>query len=435
MLKDAYILSSILRLYRLGTEYSIKLLGSVFLLKKISEDYLAKKTTYNIDDEHLFEPADVFLEDNSSTLRLKKCLKFLADNNIILKDVLYIDFPDSIDLSSLINKVDECDINSFSTILEYLYLVMTSRFGVYVIPKTEDLVKKLIINSNIDVNEIYNPCIDNGNFIFNLKDINCKYYGHINDRSKEWVIKVKLLLLDNSCENVIASSSITEPFFDNREFDCVICAPTIGIKINPTFFIHKLPSQGVEHIHNLFSEGLYVIDCINHLSDSGIGLIFVPNMFLFNLMNIEVREMLVKNNYIDSVISLGQIIDKSGVSLSLLVIRKNKKNKNIQFIDTCEEDNTKDLRKSILNTDINKVIEEYNSTEETENKVILPIDKISDSYILQVDNYLVKEKPNPIDTGRLYEDIRKLNKELAGNKVMFKYHLNEIRKLVESEVK
>ncbi|MBQ7256727.1 MAG: N-6 DNA methylase [Abditibacteriota bacterium] len=362
-------------------------------------------------------------------------MKFLADNNIILKDVLYIDFPDSIDLSSLINKVDECDINSFSTILEYLYLVMTSRFGVYVIPKTEDLVKKLIINSNIDVNEIYNPCIDNGNFIFNLKDINCKYYGHINDRSKEWVIKVKLLLLDNSCENVIASSSITEPFFDNREFDCVICAPTIGIKINPTFFIHKLPSQGVEHIHNLFSEGLYVIDCINHLSDSGIGLIFVPNMFLFNLMNIEVREMLVKNNYIDSVISLGQIIDKSGVSLSLLVIRKNKKNKNIQFIDTCEEDNTKDLRKSILNTDINKVIEEYNSTEETENKVILPIDKISDSYILQVDNYLVKEKPNPIDTGRLYEDIRKLNKELAGNKVMFKYHLNEIRKLVESEVK
>lgn len=157
----------------------------------------------------------------------------------------------------------------------------------------------------------------------------------------------------------------------------------------------------------------FVLHALSYLSSKGrAALVCFPGIFYRGGAEKKIREYLVDNNFVESVISLApNLFFGTSIAVNILVLSKSKTETKTQFIDVSGEDFFKKETNNnvLLDTHIEQIMQMFDSKEEVDH-IATTIDnsKIAENdYNLSVSSYV-----EPKDT-REKIDIFKLNKEVA----------------------
>lgn len=124
------------------------------------------------------------------------------------------------------------------------------------------------------------------------------------------------------------------------KYDKVFCFPPFGLRMDRSFrweeFQRMLPGAFQNVSAGCRSELLFALATVAAMKESGRAVMLLPNGALFNQMSgmAAAREYLLNSGYLDCVISLpDRILERTQVSVSLLVFSKKEKRERVTMID------------------------------------------------------------------------------------------------------
>jgi type I restriction enzyme M protein len=142
----------------------------------------------------------------------------------------------------------------------------------------------------------------------------------------------------------------------------------------------------------------------------------------------KIRKYLVDNNYVDTVIQLPpDLFFGTGIATGIMVIKKNKQDTNILFIDASDEFTRSGNKNKLTDENIAKIMKAYTDRKDIPHFAsLVPYEKITENdYNLAVSSYVEKE-----DTTEEV-DIHKLNAEIE----QIVARQAELRKAIDEIVK
>ena len=123
----------------------------------------------------------------------------------------------------------------------------------------------------------------------------------------------------------------------------------------------------------------------------------------------KIRQYLVDNNYVDSVIQLpSDLFFGSTISTAIMVLRKNKKDNKIHFVDASKEYVRIDIKNKLAPANITKILDSvrYKTNSNHFSRYVDVSDVVEKEYNLAVNTYIETENNNQVI------DIIKLNQEI-----------------------
>ena len=126
----------------------------------------------------------------------------------------------------------------------------------------------------------------------------------------------------------------------------------------------------------------------------------------------KIRKYMIDNNYVDAVIQLpSDLFFGTSIATCILVLKKNKTDNNILFVDATEECVRNTNKNKLSDENINNIIELITNRESVENKaIVVPYEEIKENdYNISVNSYLkVADEEVVIDIKELNANIKKI---------------------------
>ena len=174
-----------------------------------------------------------------------------------------------------------------------------------------------------------------------------------------------------------------------------------------------------------------------HLKDLGVMAIVLPHGVLFRgASEGKIRTSLLENGSIDAVIGLpANIFYNTSIPTTIIVLKKNRTNKDVFFIDASNEF-TKSKNQNLLeNKHIDKILETYNKREDVEKYAHLaPFDEVVENdYNLNIPRYVdTFEEEEPIDIVELSKEMIDTDKKIVESEQEILSMLNDLAITEES---
>ena len=200
---------------------------------------------------------------------------------------------------------------------------------------------------------------------------------------------------------------------EKLQFDAVIASPSFGYTWNPK----KDPDKDIRfknygRVPKYCVDFAFLLHGLHFLNDDGVMAIILSYGVLFrDGAEAHIRKKLVQYGYVDTVIGLpGNLFLSSGVPVCVLVLKKNRKSKDILFINASSEENfERRIRQNRLrNEDVDKIVEtyQYRKEEERYSRCVSVKEIAENDYNLRISRYI-----NTVSS-RLNIDMMELDKEL-----------------------
>lgn len=288
--------------------------------------------------------------------------------------------------------------------------------GVFYTPQDLALLIKKYACSE-DLEEVYDPTCGDGGLLSVFEDDVKKYGQEINEE--------QLNEARRRLKNFTGSlgDTLKTPAFYGKKFRCIVANPPFSISWNPPKIGNLFTDKRFENIPAIppksKADYAFIIHILNYLSDDGTAAVLsFPGILYRGNAEGKIREWMVKNNFIDKIIRVpGNTFVDTNIETAILVLKKNRKEKDIEFIDL-SNDKTK-----------------YVTFEEIK----------ENGFILCVNNFISEEvEPITYDPEMLQDKARtqmidKLRKDLEMDGMVcemegydFNSYLDEIQALVES---
>lgn len=366
----------------------------------IYSDYLTKLTKFNF--EALFKNNNEYIADEfMSIVNNLDCSKIISDGGYG---------------------------NAFS------YLIDGIMKGNKLETRTPKSLSKLIgkIFEGKEVSTIYDPTIGTGSLVREI------YLNHseariIGQDIYNQMVKISkmVLILDGKFEdamNIYEGNTIVDPLnIRNNElekYDCVVSNPSFSVKdwgynqiINGDRFnrFHR----GIPPKSN--GDYAFITQLVESLKDNGVGAMILPSGVLFREgAEGAIREKLIGENIIDAVIAFpSNMLYGTTIPVTLVIFNKNKRTRDILFVDTTSDIEANKVLTVIKEETINKIVDIYNNRVEIEgfSKVVGEDIIEENKYNLSVMRYVEKvcEKEEL--------DLREITNEIED----LKFKINEIQ--------
>ena len=291
--------------------------------------------------------------------------------NAILKHLLE-DFSDSeLDLSP--SALQNNDV--MGDAYEYLISNFASDAGkkggeFFTPPEVSTLIAK-IVSDKTGV-KIYDPTCGSGSLLIKVnKEIgreNCTIYGQEKNSQTFALCRMNMYLHEIGDEAKIEwGDTIKEPKFTDkgelRKFDIVVA--------NPPFSLDKWGEEiALNDKYNRFEFGVppkskgdlaFLLHMINSMKENGITAVVMPHGVLFREAGEGfIREKIIENNLIDTIIGLPpNLFYGTSIPACIIVLKNNRKNKDIFFIDASEEYDKGKRQNKLREEDISKILTAY----------------------------------------------------------------------------
>ena len=291
--------------------------------------------------------------------------------NAILKHLLE-DFSDSeLDLSP--SALQNNDV--MGDAYEYLISNFASDAGkkggeFFTPPEVSTLIAK-IVSDRTGV-KIYDPTCGSGSLLIKVnKEIgreNCTIYGQEKNSQTFALCRMNMYLHEIGDEAKIEwGDTIKEPKFTDkgelRKFDVVVA--------NPPFSLDKWGDEiALNDKYNRFEFGVppkskgdlaFLLHMINSMKENGITAVVMPHGVLFREAGEGfIREKIIENNLIDTIIGLPtNLFYGTSIPACIIVLKNNRKNKDIFFIDASEEYDKGKRQNKLREEDISKILTAY----------------------------------------------------------------------------
>ena len=362
----------------------------------------------------------LFADFDTTSNRLGNTVK---DKNIrlaaVLKGVAGLNFGDFQD-----NKID-----LFGDAYEFLisnYAANAGKSGgeFFTPQHVSKLIAMLAMHKQTSVNKIYDPAAGSGSLLLQAKKqfedhiIEDGFFGQEINHTTYNLARMNMFLHNINYDkfNIQLGNTLTEPHFgDDKPFDAIVSNPPYSVKWigsdDPTLINDERFAPAGVLAPKSKADFAFVLHALSYLSSKGrAAIVCFPGIFYRGGAEQKIRQYLVDNNYVETVISLApNLFFGTTIAVNILVLSKHKPDTKTQFIDASGLFKKETNNNILTDQHIEQIIQVFESKANIDHFArSVEFSEISETndYNLSVSSY-VEAKDN-----REVVDIAQLNAEL-----------------------
>ncbi len=336
----------------------------------------------------------------------------------VLKGVAGLDFGD----------FHGSDIDLFGDAYEFLisnYAANAGKSGgeFFTPQQVSKLIAQLAMHGQTSINKIYDPACGSGSLLLQAKKhfdahiIEDGFFGQELNHTTYNLARMNMFLHNINYDkfNMQLGNTLTEPHFgDDKPFDAIVSNPPYSVKWigsgDPTLINDDRFAPAGVLAPKSKADFAFVMHALNYLSAKGrAAIVCFPGIFYRGGAEKKIRQYLVDNNYVETVISLApNLFYGTTIAVNILVLSKHKTDTRIQFIDASGLFNKGTNNNLLTDQHIDKIIQVFDSKEDIAHFAKAEtLENIAENdYNLSVSSYVEAEDM------REKVDITQLNAEL-----------------------
>ncbi len=366
----------------------------------------------------------------------------VADKNrrlaAVLKGVAQLDFGD----------FEENHIDLFGDAYEFLisnYAANAGKSGgeFFTPQHVSKLIAQLALHGQEKVNKIYDPACGSGSLLLQAKKqfdehiIEEGFFGQEINHTTYNLARMNMFLHNVNYDkfDIKLGDTLLDPKHNSfKPFDAIVSNPPYSVKWigsdDPTLINDERFAPAGVLPPKSKADFAFILHALSYLSARGrAAIVTFPGIFYRGGAEKKIRQYLVDNNYVETVISLApNLFFGTSIAVNILVLSKHKNDTKTQFIDASGSDFFKKETNNNVLTDehIEKIMQLFANKEDVAHTVsMVNTDSIAkNDYNLSVSAYV-----EPEDT-REKIDITKLNAEIQETVAKIDTLRSEIDKIV-----
>lgn len=365
----------------------------------------------------------LFDDFDTTSNRLGKTVK---DKNsrlsAVLKGVNELDFGD----------FEDNEIDLFGDAYEYLignYAANAGKSGgeFFTPQHVSKLIAQLAIHGQKSVNKVYDPAAGSGSLLLQAKKhmddhlIEDGFFGQEINHTTYNLARMNMFLHNVNYDkfNMQLGNTLTEPHFRESKglgFDAIVSNPPYSVKWvgsdDPTLINDERFAPASVLAPKSKADFAFVLHALNYLASKGrAAIVCFPGIFYRGGAEQKIRQYLVENNYVETVISLApNLFYGTTIAVTILVLSKSKTDTKVQFIDASGEDFFKKGTNNNLMTDahVAEIMRLFDRKENVEHVAqSVRMEKVAENdYNLSVSSYVeAKDTREVINITELNQEI------------------------------
>ena len=295
------------------------------------------------------------------------------------------------------------------------------------------LIAQLAMHKQESVNKIYDPACGSGSLLLQAKKhfdnhiVQEGFFGQELNHTTYNLARMNMFLHNINYDKFqieLGDTLINPHFGDDKPFDAIVSNPPYSVKWigsdDPTLINDDRFAPAGVLAPKSKADFAFVLHTLSYLSSKGrAAIVCFPGIFYRGGSEAKIRQYLIDNNYIETVISLApNLFYGTSIAVTILVLAKNKPNTNIQFIDAGgEEFFKKETNNNVMYDDhIQKIMDMFDSKENIDHIAqSVPYEKVvHNDYNLSVSSYVeakdTREITNIIDlNAKIKTTVEKIN--------------------------
>lgn len=303
------------------------------------------------------------------------------------------------------------------------------------------LIARLAMHKQVSVNKIYDPACGSGSLLLQAKKqfdehiIEDGFYGQEINHTTYNLARMNMFLHNINYDkfNIQLGDTLRTPHFgDEKPFDAIVSNPPYSVKWigsdDPTLINDDRFAPAGVLAPKSKADFAFVLHALHYLSAKGrAAIVCFPGIFYRGGAEQKIRQYLVDNNYVESVISLApNLFFGTTIAVNILVLSKHKADTTTQFIDASGLFKKETNNNVLLDSHIKQIMSVFDSKENVDHfaKSARLEEVVAKEYNLSVSSY-VEAKDN-----REVVDIAQLNSELK----ITVARINQLRKDIDAIV-
>ena len=336
----------------------------------------------------------------------------------VLKGVAELDFGDFAD-----NQID-----LFGDAYEFLisnYAANAGKSGgeFFTPQHVSKLIAQLAMHKQTSVNKIYDPACGSGSLLLQAKKhfdqhlIEDGFFGQEINHTTYNLARMNMFLHNINYDkfNIQLGNTLIDPHFgDDKPFDAIVSNPPYSVKWigsdDPTLINDDRFAPAGVLAPKSKADFAFVLHALSYLSAKGrAAIVCFPGIFYRGGAEQKIRQYLVDNNYVETVISLApNLFYGTTIAVNILVLSKHKTDTTTQFIDASGLFKKETNNNVLLDSHIEQIMAAFDSKANVDHFAqSVPFEQVAaNDYNLSVSSY-VEARDN-----REVVDIAQLNAEL-----------------------
>lgn len=287
------------------------------------------------------------------------------------------------------------------------------------------LIARLALHKQTSVNKIYDPAAGSGSLLLQAKKqfdehiIQDGFYGQEINHTTYNLARMNMFLHDVNYDkfHIALGNTLLDPHFgDEKPFDAIVSNPPYSIpwigSEDPTLINDERFAPAGVLPPKSKADFAFVLHSLSYLSSKGrAAIVCFPGIFYRGGAERKIRQYLVDNNYVETVIALApNLFYGTSIAVNILVLSKHKPDTRTQFINASGEEFYKKATNNNVMTDehIDKIIELFDSKADVDH-VAASVDNAliaQNDYNLSVSSYVqVKDNREKINIVELNREI------------------------------
>ena len=288
---------------------------------------------------------------------------------------------------------------------------------------SKDSSGNLVVPDKTSVQKVYDPACGSGSLLLNFAKIlgkdNVKqgFYGQEINLTTFNLARINMFLHDINFEKfnlAHGDTLVNATHWDDKPFDAIVSNPPYSLKwegdANPLLINDERFAPAGVLAPKSKADYAFVMHILNWLSSSGTAsIVEFPGILYRGGAEQKIRKYLIDNNFIDAIIQLpSDLFFGSSISTAIMVVRKNKTDNKIHFVDASKEFVRYDTKNKLSDENINKIVETVRNKIDIEyfSRYVDIEEVIEKDYTLAVNTYVGAE-----DTTEVI-DIKELNRQI-----------------------
>lgn len=320
-------------------------------------------------------------------------------------------------------------IDAFGDAYEFLMTMYAANAGksggeFFTPQEVSELLTRIAVHGKTEVNKVYDPACGSGSLLLKTAKVlgNDKvrqgFYGQEINITTYNLCRINMFLHNIGYDkfNIALGDTLEDPqHWDDEPFDVIVSNPPYSIKWagedNPVLINDPRFSVAGVLAPKSKADLAFILHSLAWLSSDGVAsIVCFPGLLYRGGAEQKIRQYLVDNNYIDTIIQLpSNLFFGTSIATCIMVLKKNKKSNDILFIDASKECVKITNNNKLTEENISNIVGIYADRTDKEYvaKVVNCAEVGENDYNCSVSTYVEQE-----DT-REVVDIAKLNVEIS----------------------
>ena len=342
------------------------------------------------------------------------------------------------------------NIDLFGDAYEFLMTMYASSAGksggeFFTPQEVGELLARIVIMDKISVNKVYDPACGSGGLLLKFAKIlgkeNVKqgFFGQEINLTTYNLARINMFLhnINYNNFNIARGDTLIHPqHWDDEPFDAIVSNPPYSIhwagKENPLLINDERFSPAGVLAPSSKADLAFTMHMLSWLSPKGTAAIVeFPGVLYRGGAEQKIRQYMIDNNFVDTVIQLpSDLFFGTSIATCVLVLKKNKTDNNILFVDASEEFIRNTNKNKLSDENINNIVGLLKDRKTIENKAYLATyEEVKENdYNISVNSYL---KTNAEDNNIDIEEVNKKLAEVVPRQQQTRKELEEIIKELE----